>query len=94
MEELKLILETVSDLGGSAKWLFIVYMVKDLLIYLAGFSCLFFALFRLAVMAQGFIKSLSLTEQIKIKMGFKGELSSSERTTIFRTLDRGLDKPI
>lgn len=90
MEELKLILQTISDLGGDAKWLFIVYIVKDLFVYFAGFGCLFFAVFTLSKIIQGFIKSLSVVGRIKTKMGISGELYQRDVLNILQTLDKGL----
>lgn len=92
MEELKLILQTVGELGGSAMWLFIVYMVKDLLIYFAGFGCLFFFVFMITKIVQKLIEGLSLIEKIKVRMRFVGDLTPREKETIMETLDKGLNK--
>ena len=90
MEELKLILETVSSLGGSAKWLFIAYLGKELFIYVLGFGCLFTFLFTLGKIIGKLIEGLSLTEKIKAQMGFSGELTGSQKQTILNTISKGL----
>lgn len=94
MEELKLILETVSELGGEAKWLFIIYLMKGFLSSVMGYGCLIFALFTIGKMLKNLFDGISLVHAIKLKMSFTtGEtLMSHEKRQILATIDKGLAK--
>ena len=40
MEELKLILSQINSLGEEARYIFILWIIKEAIIYTIGFSCL------------------------------------------------------
>lgn len=94
MEELKLILETVNELGGSAKWLFIFYLVKNFLTSAIGYGCLLFGIFAMSKILKDLIGGFSLIQSIKAKMGISTDdiLNPYQKQTILKTIDKGLNK--
>ncbi len=86
MEELKLIMETIASIGGEAKWMFYVYIGKEVfrLIMLTGLvGGLLAGVYRLV---NKFALEADFVGKIKRIMGFRGYLSESEREEIFKIL--------
>lgn len=86
MEELKLILETVAKLGMGAKWLFILYLVKELIIYILGFTCLGGLIAGSYKIAKHSIPALQFERRISQIMGHGDWVSSKERENIIHII--------
>ena len=86
MEELKLILQTVSDLGEGAKWLFILYIIKELIIYTIGFSCLSGGLIGAYKIIRRLIPALEFENRIRTISGSGSWISSREKENILDVL--------
>jgi len=86
MEELKLILETVSELGGSAKWLFIIYTIKGFLVHILVAVCVFYGLHR------GFylFENSLFVGKVAEKLGFELPLLAHEKRRIMEVFNKGL----
>lgn len=88
MEELKLILQTVSELGEGAKWLFILYLAKELVIYIIGFSVLGGAIIGIYRITKKRILALAFEDRIKNVSKIGSWISSQEREDILDVLKK------
>lgn len=86
MEELKLILQTVSDLGEGAKWLFVFYIIKELMIYIIGFSCLGGGLIGAYKIIKSLIPAFDFMERVKVIAGTGSWMGSREKEHILGVL--------
>ena len=86
MEELELILQTVSNLGGEARWLFIFYIIKELAIYIIGFSCLGGGLIGTYKIISRIIPAINFENEIKKVAGTGNWISFRERSNIIDIL--------
>ena len=86
MEELKLVLSTVSDLGGEAKWLFIFYLAKELIIYLIGFSVLGGTMVGIYKTVKNLIPAIDFIEKIRVIARAGSWISPGEKEDILAVL--------
>ena len=86
MEELKLILNAVGNLGEAGKWMFIAYLLKESCIYLFGFTCLFYGLRITQRMLTPLISNLSFISEIGDSAGYSTPLCRSEKDAILKKL--------
>jgi len=86
MEELKLILDTIGKLGHDAQWIFIAYLIKELSIYLLGFSCLGGGLIGAYRILRHIIPLLNFENDIKAVMDCGNWISPREKKRILDIL--------
>jgi len=88
MEELKMILQTVSNLEEGAKLVFILYFAKELMIYTIGFSCLGGGLIGAYKIVKRYIPAFVFEERIRKIGGFGSWMSPRDRENIFDILKK------
>ena len=89
MEELKLILETIASLGETAKWLYIFWLGKNLLISLIGFGFGFTILVVTYKLSKFAITGASLTWRMLEKAQIS-RYSSGWKNGLMEIFDRGM----
>ena len=86
MEELKLILNAVGNLGEAGKWMFIAYLLKESCIHLFGFTCLFYGIRIMSAILTPLASNSSFISEIGDSVGFSTPLSRREKDAILKKL--------
>ena len=87
MEELKIVMETLTKLGDGAKVAFIVWvLVKYMLYYFTVAGVFFMIIFTAYKIFSPFSSQFSFISRIKGIMGFHGEFLPSEKTAVLDVL--------
>ena len=87
MEELKIILDAIENLGNNAQWLFIAYLIKEAIIYILGFSCLAGGLVGVYKILHHLIPALNFESRMERVMHYNW-LSSERKNNILDILKK------